>query len=165
MQTMVPPSVWSKQGQQEPLEFRAPGMFDPAHIGDVQTFLYRLKLGVIGALLARHLGHNGFGHEARLAWAGFFLRASVAEEDLIRMGEAMSAYRNNRETGDVRRVVESTAMNLRNPTKKVAGGPVLVKLLGEHGRIILRVCRNGSEPFEGLSGPHKESSLRTVNIM
>ncbi len=84
-------------------------------------------------ILARNLGRHGFGHEARLAWAGFLLRADVAAADLIAMGEAMSKYCNNLEVGDVRVAVESTVANLKVDGKKVKGGPALAKALGTSG--------------------------------
>ena len=74
-------------------------------------------------ILARDLGKNGFGHETRLAWAGFLLRADVAPADLITMGEAISKHCNNTEVHDVKTVVNSTVASLKVDTKKVKGGP------------------------------------------
>ena len=134
-QTMVPPSIWSKDNQTEPLTFiKADG---PDHIQDVDDFQKRIRLAAVGMLLAKHLGINGFGHDTRLAWAGFLLRANVASEDLVRMGEAMSAVCNNREVADVRRAVDSTAAALLAGHKKVAGGPTLAKILGPRGKEVL----------------------------
>ncbi len=127
-QSMAPPSVWSKDGKQEPLEFRADGL--PSHFESSKHFTQRVTLAAVGMLLAKRLGHNGFGHEVRLAWAGYLLRASIPIEDVIVMGEAMSIYCNNREIVDVRRVVESTAAGLAQGTKKARGGPTLARLLG-----------------------------------
>lgn len=128
-QSMVPPSMWSNaEGLREPLEFRHHG--DPTHFENTSHFKQRACLGAIGMLLAKRFGHNGFGHDTRLAWAGFLLRASIPVEDLILMGEAISDYCNNREKIDVRRVVESTASALQNDAKKVKGGPALAKILG-----------------------------------
>lgn len=126
-QSMAPPSIWSKDALQEPLVFRSHG--DPAHFEAVAHFKQRITLAAIGMLLAKRLGHNGFGHEVRMAWAGFLLRANVASDDLVTMGEAISAYCNNREVVDVRQSVESTAISLRG-TKKTKGGPALAKLIG-----------------------------------
>jgi len=136
-QSMVPPSVWEKDGKREPLEFRA--FKDPAHFVDVNHFKQRATLGAIGMLLAKRLGTNGFGHEVRLAWAGYLLRASIPVDDLVLMGEAISIYCNNREIVDVRRSVESTAAALNSEGgKKVRGGPALAKLLGgEVGKKII----------------------------
>lgn len=127
-QSMAPPSIWSKEGKQEPLEFRAYG--DPAHFESHVHFKQRITLAAVGMLFARRFGHNGFGHEIRLAWAGYLLRASIAPEDIITMGEAISIYCNNREVVDVRLAVESTAAALAAGTKKVKGGPALAKMLG-----------------------------------
>jgi predicted P-loop ATPase len=135
-QSMAPPSIWSnKTGQTEPLEFRAHGR--PTHAGASKPFVQRVTLGAVGMLLAKRLGHNGFGHEPRLMWAGFLLRAGILPEDLIAMGEAMSAYCNNREVVDVRQVVNSTAAALQQDAKKVKGGPALAKLLGADGKKVI----------------------------
>ncbi len=128
-QSMVPPSVWSDEsGTREPLEFRHNGM--PSHFENTQHFKQRICLSAIGMLFAKHFGHNGFGHDTRLAWAGYLLRASLPIDDLVRMGEAISTYCNNREVVDVRRSVESTAAALSKDAKKVRGGPALAKILG-----------------------------------
>lgn len=135
-QSMAPPSVWSKEGKQEPLEFRSYG--DPTHFESASHFKQRITLGAVGMLLAKRLGHNGFGHDARLAWAGYLLRASIPQEDLVTMGEAISIYCNNREVVDVRQVIVSTAASLAAGTKKVKGGPALAKILGgDDGRKIV----------------------------
>src|SRR5678816_1095038 len=128
LQSMVPPSMWEKSGQRERLEFRNFG--DPAHFADAGHFKQRCTLAAIGMLLAKHFGHNGFGHEPRLAWAGYLLRANITEDDMVRMGEAISTHCNNREVFDVRRVVQSTWVALQNDAKKVKGGPALAKLIG-----------------------------------
>lgn len=147
-QTMVPPSVWSDQeGHREPLEFRSalgrPGMGHPAHLSDTVTFKSKVTLGAIGMLLAKHFGHNGFGHDARLAWAGFLLRAGCTVDDLVTMGEAISLYCNNQEVSDVRRVVESTSSALLSGGKRVKGGPALARLIGKgHGaKIVAEINR------------------------
>ncbi len=127
-QSMAPPSVWSKDGKSEPLEFRKHG--PPTHFASTPHFKQRVTLGAVSMLLAKRFGNNGFGHEVRLAWAGFLLRAAIPNEDLITMGEAISIYCNNREIIDVRQVVESTAHALSSGSKKVKGGPALAKLLG-----------------------------------
>lgn len=128
-QSMAPPSIWSKGDKREPLEFRADG--PPSHFESAKHFVQRVTLGAVGMLFAKRFGVNGFGHETRLAWAGFLLRASISPEDVIAMGEAISVYCNNREIVDVRLVVESTAAALAGDHKKVRGGPALSKMLGE----------------------------------
>jgi predicted P-loop ATPase len=128
MQSMVPPSVWSKEGNREPLEFRAQG--DPTHLTDVKYFKERCYLAAIAMLLAKTLGQNGFGHEPRLCWAGYLLRKGVSIEDLVLMGDAISIYCNNREIHDVRRVVESTAASLVAKEKHIKGGTSLARLIG-----------------------------------
>lgn len=127
-QSMAPPSIWSKEGKREALEFRVAG--PPTHYESAIHFKQRVTLGAIGMLLAKRLGPNGFGHEVRLAWAGFLLRASIPPEDVILMGEAMSRVCNNNEVADVRTVVESTVASLAANTKKVKGGPSLARLIG-----------------------------------
>lgn len=136
-QSMVPPSVWSnEEGKREPLEFRHHGL--PSHFENTQHFKQRVCLAAISMLLAKHLGTNGFGHDTRLAWAGFLLRASLAIDDLVLMGEAISIFCNNREVVDVRRSVESTAAALTNDAKRVRGGPALAKIIGgEKGKKVI----------------------------
>src|ERR1044071_9125150 len=106
LQTMVPPSMWSKDNKKEPLTFLKSG--EPG-FEQASTLKQRTCLAAIGMILAKHFGHNGFGHDARLAWAGFLLRAGISVADLVTMGEVMSAYTNNLEINDVRQVVEGTA--------------------------------------------------------
>jgi hypothetical protein len=92
-QTMIPPSIWFKNGVSEPLTFVKSEAI--THIPVSSELKQSTCLGAIGMIIARHLGVNGFGHEARLAWAGFLLRAGVDVEALIKLGEAMSVYCNN----------------------------------------------------------------------
>lgn len=134
-QSMAPPSIWQKGSDREALEFRAFGQ--PTFFEEVQHFKQRCTLSAIGMLLAKRLGYNGFGHEARLCWAGYLLRAGIPEEDLVKMGEAISLYCNNTEIVDVRRVVQSTNASLQNDAKKTKGGPSLAKLLGAGGKKII----------------------------
>jgi hypothetical protein len=135
LQSMAPPSIWSKEGKREPLNFVR--CERPAHLDDASRLKSPVKLAAIGMMLAKHLGKHGFGHETRLAWAGFLLRAGVAEDDLITMGEGMSAYCHNREVGDVRTVVQSQVAALATKGKKIKGGPALAKILGDNGKAIL----------------------------
>lgn len=134
-QSMAPPSVWEKDGKREPLTFVLSA--DLTFIESATKLKQRVCLAAIGMILAKHLGRNGFGHEPRLAWAGFLLRAGISVEDLVTMGNAISAYCNNTEIGDVRRVLESTAANLAVDGKKVKGGPALITLLGEDGKLVV----------------------------
>jgi predicted P-loop ATPase len=139
MQSMCPPSIWSKDGQREPLQFAQPlngHLPTPSHYA-AETIKRAVLLSAIGMLLAKHLGHNGFGHEARLCWAGFLLRAGIAIDDLEKMGQALSRVCNNIEVHDVRRTLESTATALADGKKKVKGGSTLAKLLGANGRQIV----------------------------
>lgn len=133
LQTMAPPSIWSKGDLREQLAFVRSEA--PSHVDGLRQ---RVALAAIAMLLAKHLGKNGFGHEARLAWAGFLLRAGIPVDDLVMMGEAMSAYCNNKEVDDVRRAVESTVAALAtSAAKKVAGGPTLAKLIGAAGKAVI----------------------------
>lgn len=134
-QSMAPPSVWEKDGRREPLTFVADR--EPTHVESASRLKQRVCLAAIGMLLAKHLGRNGFGHEPRLAWAGFLLRAGIDPEDLVTMGQAISRVCNNTEVGDVRQVVQSTVASLAADGKRVKGGPALAKLLGEHGKAIV----------------------------
>jgi hypothetical protein len=134
-QSMSPPSVWEKDGKREPLTFIMDG--ELGHIDKCSVLKHRVMLAAIGMLLGIHLGKNGFGHEPRLAWAGFLLRAGLSEEDLKTMGLALSKFCNNMEVDDVARVIASTRTNLANDAKKVKGGPALAKLIGENGKAVI----------------------------
>lgn len=138
LQTMMPPSVWSKNGTTEPLVFIGATSV-PSHLPQASHLKQRVCLVAIGMILAKHLGKNGFGHDARLAWAGYLLRAGIPPEDLVTMGEAMSAVCTNDEVADVRRVVQSTVNTIAadKPTTKVKGGPTLAAILGADGKKIL----------------------------
>lgn len=139
-QSMAPPSVWESDGKREAVAFRQPNITLQV-VDDAERFQHLVALSACGMLLAKHLGHNGFGHEARLEWAGFLLRERVSEDDLIRMGEAMSIVCNNREVSDVRTVVMSTAANLKVEDERVKGGPSLAKRLGKGGRQVIATIR------------------------
>jgi hypothetical protein len=135
MQSMAPPSIWSKGTHKEQLTFV--NRDDPQHFESAALLTARVTLAAIGMLLAKHLGVNGFGHNTRLACFGFLLRAGVAADDLIAMGEAMSSVCHNLEVHDVRKVVESTAKSLTSGAKKVKGGPALAKLVGKDGKSVI----------------------------
>lgn len=136
MQTMVPPSIWTKNGIKEALAFIKAGM--PTHLESASAYKQRVCLSAVGMMLAKHLGINGFGHEIRLMWAGYLLRIGIDQEDLIRMGEAMSVYCQNREVKDVRQTIVSTAVKLAEGTKqKVKGGPAFAKAMGTNGKAII----------------------------
>ncbi|MFA6315597.1 MAG: virulence-associated E family protein, partial [Candidatus Paceibacterota bacterium] len=134
-QTMAPPSIWSKDGKQEPLTFATHST--PAHLERANDLKQRVCLSAIGMLLAKHLGMNGFGHDARLCTVGFLLRAGLSEDDVTLLGEAMSPVTNNTEVSDVRRVVQSTTTALSDPKQKVKGGPALARIIGTTGKAVL----------------------------
>lgn len=164
-QVMAPPSVWEKDGKRETLRFLS--SISITHIESSSALKQRACLAAIGMILAKYLGKNGFGHDARLAWAGFLLRASIPPNDLIVMGEAMSGYCSNTEVSDVRRVVESTVIALNGDHKKVKGGPALAKMLGERGGDVIKQI-NGwlgrDSDFirnrEGLILPKNQENIR-----
>jgi len=143
MQSMAPPSVWTDKNDHSKHEQLAFVKHEtPAHIEPPSHLKQRVCLSAIAMILAKHFGKNGFGHEARLCWAGFLLRAGLSIEELVTMGAAISAYCDNREVDDVKLVVESTAKNLNTKDaatiKKVKGGPSLAKLLGDKGKLVIK---------------------------
>ena len=133
-QSMAPPSIWEKEGRREPLSFVVDK--DLTLIDSATKLKQRVCLAAIGMLLGLHLGKNGFGHEPRMAWAGYLLRAGIPREDLYKMGAALSDFCNNREGEDVKRVIDSTADSLA-AGHKTKGGPALAKLIGEHGKAVI----------------------------
>lgn len=136
MQTMAPPSVWTKEGTKEPLTFVRANQ--PSHLDSASFFKQRVCLSAIGMLLAKHLGTHGFGHEARLSWAGFLLKAGLTVDELVSMGEAISVFTHNTEVSDVRLVVESTFKNIQNKAKRIKGGPSLANLIGDKGKQVIK---------------------------
>lgn len=134
-QSMAPPSMWEKDGQREKLT--AVDDREMTAVESASMLKQRACLAAIGMILAKHLGHNGFGHDPRLAWAGFLLRLGIPAEDLEVMGQAISTFCNNTEPDDVRRVLTSTSKNLAAGTKRVKGGPELAKLIGEGGKAVV----------------------------
>ncbi len=134
-QSMAPPSKWRKDGKEEQLEFVVDK--DLTFVDSASKLKQRVCLSAIGMLLAKHFGYNGFGHETRMAWAGFLLRAGIAIEDLITMGEAISEVCNNKEIHDVRQVLNTTVTGLAKDGRKVKGGPALAKALGLHGKEVV----------------------------
>lgn len=136
LQTMVPPSIWTKDTARESLEFLK--FEEASFIEAVSQLKQRVCLSAIGMILTKHLGKNGFGHDARLAWSGFLLRAGITVEEMVIMGEAISVLTNNTEIADVRRTVESTSARLTTDTgQKIKGGPALSKMLGKDGRAVI----------------------------
>lgn len=168
-QTMAPPSLWANNaGRTEQLIFRSHK--DPLHV-DADDILRRVILSATGMILAKNFGHNGFGHDARLAWAGFLLKIGVTAEELVAMGEAMSRYCNNLEISDVRRVVESTQANLAS-NKKIKSAKSLAALLGDHGQaIVFRILEwFGKNDFVRDSkghivSKHQDNIKRAIQLM
>jgi hypothetical protein len=134
---MAPPSVWSKDGRREQLEFVKFG--EPSHC-DATYLKQRVTLAAIAMILAKHFGNYGFGHDVRLAWAGYLLRLGLSTDDLVLMGGQISHHCHNTEVHDVRAAVESQAKSLKAGDKHVAGGPVLATIIGAKGPdVILRI--------------------------
>src|SRR5262249_50936221 len=130
-QTMAPPSVWSRDGVREPLEFLKFRL--PSHYEDIAKFKRLVCLSAIAMILAKHFGRRGFGHEMRLAWAGFLLRAGLSSDECCVVGNAIMLYTGNTDQTDIKQAVDSTAANLKKDSKKVKGGPALAKMIGGTG--------------------------------
>jgi len=135
-QTMAPPSVWSKENNKEQLAFVR--MQLPAHIDVPSGLKQRVCLCAISMCFARHFGRKGFGHEQRLAWAGFLLRAGLSIEECTAIGNAIMLYTGNADRTDIKLAIETTKKRLDDKEKKVKGGPALAKLLGENGRAVIK---------------------------
>lgn len=135
-QTMAPPSIWSFDTAREPLAFVRFQL--PTHIDLPSVVKQKTCLSAIGMLLGKHFGKKGFGHEIRLAWAGFLLRAGLTIEECVTLGNAIMTYTGNADKTDIKLAVESTAKRLADKDKKVKGGPALAKMIGEHGRVIVK---------------------------
>lgn len=135
-QTMCPPSIWSRDTAREPLEFVKFNL--PAFLDQPLAFKQTICHSAIAMLLAKYFGKQGFGHEIRLAWAGFLLRAGLSVTECIAVGNAIMLYTGNSDKTDIKLAVESTHKRLVDKDKKVKGGPALAKMIGEHGRVIVK---------------------------
>jgi hypothetical protein len=123
-QTMAPPSVWSKDHSKEDLSFVRMQM--PAHVAETSLLKQRVCLSAISMCFARHFGRKGFGHEQRLAWAGFLLRAGLTVDECTSVGNAIITYTGNSDKTDIRLAIESTKKRLDDKKdKKVKAVPLL----------------------------------------
>lgn len=140
-QTMVPPSVWTKNGAREQLAFVRHD--PPTFYQDVVDFRRKVVLTAIAMLLSKYFGHNGFGHDPRLCWAGFMLAIGVTRDEAKHMGLAISSYCNNLEMDDVARSVDSTYNRGTSPHQKIKGTGALIKLLGDEvGQLVVKQINN-----------------------
>jgi predicted P-loop ATPase len=170
-QTMCPPSVWSRDSAREPLEFVKFRI--PSHFEDIPKFKQKVCLSAIAMLLAKHFGKQGFGHEIRLAWAGFLLRAGISIEECIAVGNAIMLYTGNSDKTDIKLAVESTNKRLLDKDKKVKGGPALAKMIGEHGRAIVKRINEwlgrDSDFIRNQDGliikDHQENVVRALSLL
>jgi len=136
-QSMVPPSMWVDKNDprhKEQLKFRRHDT--PAHL-EAGQLRQSVALSAISMILSKYLGVFGFGHEPRLAWAGFMLKLGFTKDECQLMGEAISIYCQNTEVSDIRLVLESTAARLENAQVRSKGGPSLAKYLGDNGKRVL----------------------------
>lgn len=126
-QTMVPPSIWTKGEKREELKFkgasREPGRCTSNELKD------RVLSVAIGLLVARNLSGGRFNHDARLAWAGFMLRAGGKPDYLIPIGEEIVRLTGNKDVADISIVVNSTQERLMR-REAVSGATEFRKLVG-----------------------------------
>lgn len=125
--TMVPPSIWSKEDQEEPLEFVVDG--DPGHLSSSEL-RERVCLTAISLILAKNIPNGEFNHDLRMAWAGFMLRAGFKSEWLEPAGKFILEYCGNKDVHDIATVLKSTERLLQEKSK-VTGGPSLAKIVGK----------------------------------
>lgn len=137
LQSMCPPSIWSKEGNTEPLTFSRMRM--PTFVED-KALARRVAIAATSVLLAKHFGVNGYGHEPRLALSGFLLSMDITRDECVEIGIAISHYCNNTETHDVAQAVDSTKKRL-DADKKARGAGSLIKIFGDNGRAIVQRIR------------------------
>lgn len=127
-QTMVPPSIWTKGDKREELKFRSSNSREPGRCtsNDLKD---RVLSVAIGLLVARNLNGGRFNHEARLAWAGFMLRAGAKPEYLIPIGEEIVRLTGNKDIADIEVVVNSTQQRLEK-REPISGASEFRKLVG-----------------------------------
>lgn len=157
MQTMVPPSVWSKNGSQEPLQFRKFG--HPQFYEDVEAWRRRVIMAASSMLIAKYIPKSGFGHEARLEFAGWLLRKGFTADEVTTMGQAIIEHTGNKDFKDMALVVTTTERALASEkNKKVKGAPSFVQTLGEHGKAII----NRIHTWLGLNEDFARSSTGAI---
>jgi hypothetical protein len=136
--TVIPPSVMpaDDKGNGYPSEaarWYADG--EPAE-HDAETLRQRAVDLAIAALLVRHLGKNGFGHEVKLAFAGTLLNAGLKANEVITIGEAISSMTNDEKSRDLAGTVNSTAERIAGG-EEATGAPTLAKIIGENGPAVV----------------------------
>jgi len=170
-QTMCPPSVWSKDSAREPLEFIR--MQVPTHLESASALKQPVCLSAIGMLFAKHFGKKGFGHDVRLAWAGFLLRAGLSKDECINVGNAIMLFTGNADATDIKLAIDTTHKRLEAKDKKVKGGPALAKIIGENGRVIVKRINEwlgrDSDFIRTVEGQiikdHQENVMRALSML
>jgi hypothetical protein len=102
----------------------------------------RVRNYAIACLLARHLPllGLGFGHEVRLAFAGFALQSGLDPADVSVIANAVITWTGNRDQHDINDTIKTTLPKVKSG-QRVAGKGALAKALGEDGKkVVARVA-------------------------
>jgi hypothetical protein len=105
-----------------------------AHCPDLPQ---RVRNVAIACLLIRHLGPLGFGHDVRLATAGFLLQLGLSEAHVIAIGAAVIENTGNKDLHDIEATVKTTSSKIRAGYGRLAGKAALAKVIGEDGRKVV----------------------------
>lgn len=105
---------------------------DDGEITHVETSLARrVSLYAVADTLYRHLGHRGFGHEVRLATAGFLLQARVTKDEAHDICVSVAEASGN-DAQDAATVVETTAKAYADG-EPLKGRTALAEAIGDKG--------------------------------
>jgi hypothetical protein len=140
LQTMLPPSI-HPNGEQLILRL-------DEEIGHSDDLPRRVALYATACILFANFSNRDFGHEARLATAGFLLMEGLAESEVILVGSAI-AHASGNNVGDFKLATKTTAARFKKG-EKVVGRGGLTKLLGaEVGKKIISKIKEwlGSSDF------------------
>lgn len=126
-QTMVPPSIWTKGDNREPLRFFNGGIADPGKTS-IQELKEMATLAAIGMMFARKCSDGQFTHEVRLAWAAYMSAIGISREKATLIGQQIIRVTGNKDSHDIEMVVNST-YDRREKKEKVSAA-LLKTVLG-----------------------------------
>jgi hypothetical protein len=130
-QTMTCPSVHPSG---EPLLLHRTGDGSIGHNDSVPQCVLHYA---IACILLRNVAARGFGHDARMAAAGFLLKLHVAPEDVIRVLQAVTEMTGN-STVEVESDVRYTYARIEARRGRVTGGTKLAEDIGERGADVVK---------------------------
>lgn len=156
LQTMFPPSIHPSG---ETLALRMDG-----DIGHSEDILRLTTLYAISCMLFTNLGPGGFGHDTRLAVAGFLLQEGLTPDETRLLCESIAAVTGN-SVPDMKTVLDSTIARFKTG-QPIAGKGNLLKIFGDDGkRILARIGEwLGSKEFKEHKGKIIDTDQDNVRL-